>query len=194
MLDLLIGIEDDLAGGVVGQPGGQPEAELTGPGLLQFAPQQPRSEPVQLGFAHRALDPQEESVVVLSRIINAVLVDDEGIGQATDLDETIPVAAGPRQPRGFQAQDGAGAAESNLGHQVLEAVAAEGGGPGVPLILVDDLDAFPGPSQTVGGSRQVILAGGAGDVVAHLHGARLADIDQGLAVEMLGTDLGGSEW
>ena len=148
---------------------------------------------MQFDFAHGALDPQEEAVVVLSRIINAVLVDDECIGQATDLDEAIPVAAGPCQTRGLQAQDGAGAAESDLGHQVLEAVATDGGGPGVPLVLVDDPDAFPGPSQSLGVLRQVILAGGAGDVVAHLNEGRLPDIDQGLAVEMLGADLGGSD-
>jgi hypothetical protein len=52
---------------------------------------------VQLGFAHGPFDPQEQAIVVLSRIINAILVDDEGIGQATDLDETIPVAAGTSQ-------------------------------------------------------------------------------------------------
>ena len=193
LLHLLVGIEDDLAGGVVDQPGGQPEAELAGPGLLQLAPQQPRAEPVQLGFAHGALDPQEQAVVVLSGIINAILVDDEGIGQATDLDEAIPVAAGTRQARRFQAEDGAGTAESDLGHQVLEAVATDGGGPGVTLVLVDDLDVFLGPSELVGALRQVVLAGGAGDVVAHLHGGRLPDIDQGLAVEMLGADLGGAE-
>ena len=192
LLDLLVGIEDDLAGGVVDQPGGRPEAELAGSGLLQLAPQQPRPDPVQLGFAHGALDPQEQAVVVLSRIIDAVLVDDEGVGQATDLDEAIPVAAGTGQARGFQAQDGADAAETDLGHQVLEAVATEGGGPGVSLVLVDDLDVFLGPSELVGASRQVVLAGGAGEYVAHLHGGRLPDVDQGLAVEMLGPDLGGA--
>jgi hypothetical protein len=81
------------------------------------------------GVCCTALDPQEQAVVVLSRIIDAILVDDERVGQATDLDEAVPVAAGTSQPRGFEAQDGADAAESDLGHQVLEAVASEGGGP-----------------------------------------------------------------
>ena len=62
------------------------------------------------------------------------------------------------------------AAESDLGHQVLEAVAAECGGAGVTLVLVDDVDVSLGPSELLGASRQVVLAGGAGDVVAHLHG------------------------
>src|SRR3954463_14169103 len=86
-------------------------------------------------------------------------------------------------------------AESDLGHQVLEAVAPEGRCPGVTLVLVDDVDVSLGPSELLGASRQVVLAGGAGDVVAHLHGVRLSDIDQGLALEMLGPDLeGGESW
>src|SRR4051794_27896540 len=195
LLHLLVGIEDHLAGGVIDQTGGRPGAELAGSGLLQLAPQEPRSDPVQLGGAHGPFDPQEQSVVVLSRIIDAILVDDERVGQATDLDEAVPVAAGASQPRGFEAQDGADAAESNLGHQVLEAVASEYGGAGLALVLVDDLDVSLGPSELLGASRQVVLACGAGDVVAHLHGGRLSDVDQGLAIEMLGPDLeGGESW
>ena len=108
---------------------------------------------MQFGFAHGAQDSQEQAVVVLSGIIDAVLVDDQGVGQGTDLDESIPVAARTGQAGGFQAEDGAGAAEADLGHQVLEAIATEGGGPGVSLVLVDDLDAFLGPSQAGRRSR-----------------------------------------
>ena len=60
------------------------------------------------------------------------------------------------------------------------------------LVLVDDVDPFLGPSELLGTASQVVLAGGAGDVVADLHGGRLADIDQGLAVEMLGADFRGA--
>jgi hypothetical protein len=84
-------------------------------------------------------------------------------------------------------------AETDLGHQILEAVATEGGGPGVSLVLVDDLDVFLGPSQLVGAARQVVLASGTGGIVSDLHGGRLPDIDQGVAVEMLGADLGVTE-
>src|SRR4029077_11826383 len=192
LLDLLIGIEDELAGGIRDQPGGRPEAELARLGLGQLVGQQPRPEPVRFGGAHGALDPQDQPVVVLSGIINAVLVDDEGVGQATDFNEAIPVAAAPGPSGGFQAEDGAGAAQADLGHHVLETIATEGGGPGESLVLVDDLDALFGPSQLFGVLRQVILASGAGGMIAHLRGRRLPDGDQGRAVEMLGADLGGT--
>ena len=61
------------------------------------------------------------------------------------------------------------------------------------MVLVDDLAARLGPPELVGVLRQVVLASGAGGMIAHLHGGRLPNIDQGLAVEMLGADLGGTE-
>jgi hypothetical protein len=132
-------------------------------------------------------------VQVLSGIINAILINDEGIRQATDLDETTPVAVGTCQAGCLETEHGADVTETDFGHQVLEAVATEGGGPGVALVLVDDLDVFLGPSELVGAPRQVVLARGAGDIIAHLHGGRLPDVDQGVAVEMLGADLGVTE-
>src|SRR5262249_37525526 len=154
--------EDDPSGGVVDQPGGWPEAELAELSLLLLAPEQPRPDPVQLSLAHRALDSEEQTVVVLSGIVNAVLVDDEGIRQAADLDEAMPVAAGACQARCLETEDGAGMTETDLGHQVLEAIAVEGGGSGVSLVLVDNLDVLLGPSQALGASRQIVLAGGTG--------------------------------
>src|SRR4051794_17080623 len=56
LLHLLVGIEDEPTGGVVDQPRGWSGAEVSGSGLLQFAPQEPRSDPVQLGGAHGPLE------------------------------------------------------------------------------------------------------------------------------------------
>jgi hypothetical protein len=54
----------------------------------------------------------------------------------------MPITAGPCQPRGFQAKDGPGLAQANLGDDVLKAVAADCGRRRVPLILIDDLDSL----------------------------------------------------
>src|SRR6478609_3988712 len=43
LLHLLVGIEDDLAGGFMDQAGGEPGAKLTGSGPLQLASQEPRA-------------------------------------------------------------------------------------------------------------------------------------------------------
>ena len=68
---------------------------------------------MQFGFAHRSQESQEKTVGVLSGVIDPILVDDQGVGEGTDLDETIPIAARPCQARGFQAQDGPGPAQAD---------------------------------------------------------------------------------
>jgi hypothetical protein len=74
---------------------------------------------------------------------------------------------------------------------MLEAVAARRGGPRATLVLIDDLDPFRGPSQVSCATGQVVLAGGAGGVLAHLNRRGLPDVDQRKAVEMVSPDLRG---
>ena len=103
---------------------------------------------MQLGLGHGALEAQQQAVGVLAGVVDAVLVDDQGLGQGTELEQAIPVAAGAGQPRGLQAEDGAGVAEADLGDEGLEAVAAGGGGARSALILVDDRDRLGGQPRS----------------------------------------------
>jgi len=59
----------------------------------------------------------------------------------------------------------------------------------VSLILINDMNALASPSQAQGALHQVVLAHGAGGVVAHLHQRGLAYVDQGIAVQMVRLDL-----
>ena len=61
------------------------------------------------------------------------------------------------------------------------------------LVRVDDLDAVAGPAQRDGHVGQRILARGRLLVLGHLLGTRLADIDDGFAIEMMVADLGGTQ-
>ena len=63
---------------------------------------------------------------------------------------------------------------------------------GASLVGVDDLDAIAGPAQRDRHVGQGILARGRFLVLGHLLGARLADIDDGLAIEVMVADLGGA--
>ena len=63
---------------------------------------------------------------------------------------------------------------------------------GASLVGVDDLDAVAGPAERDGHVGQGILARGRLLVLGHLLGARLADIDDGLAIEVMVADLGGA--
>src|SRR5436305_13294518 len=94
--------------------------------------------------------------------VDTVLVDDQRVGQGADLQQAIPVAAGAGEAGGFEAEDGPGLAESNLGDQELEAVAIHGGGTGAALVLIDDGDGRLGPTQILSPLHEVVLAGRAG--------------------------------
>jgi hypothetical protein len=123
LLDLFVGIENDPALKIVDQPCRRPEPKLAIGCLLQFAAQKAATNQVKFGLAHGSQESKEKPVGVLSGVINPVLVDNQCVGQGTDLDETIPITARSCQARGFQAQDGAGPAQANLSDEVLKSVA-----------------------------------------------------------------------
>ena len=78
---------------------------------------------MEFGLAHGSQESQEKTVGILSRVIDAVFIDDRGVGEGTDLDETIPITTRSCQAGGFQAQDGPGSSQADLGDDVLKSVA-----------------------------------------------------------------------
>src|SRR5437868_15536502 len=103
---------------------------------------------MKLSLAHGALEAEQETIIVVSRIIDAFFINDEGVSQSTNLQEMIPVATGASQARDFQAQDGTTMLEPNFSNQGLKPIATNRRGTRVALILINDLDALSGPSQT----------------------------------------------
>ena len=83
--------------------------------------------------------------------------------------------------------------EAEFGEDVLDAAATLDRLPAAPLVRVDDLDAVAGPAERDGHVGQGILARGRLLVLGHLLGARLADVDDGFAIEMMVADLGGAQ-
>jgi hypothetical protein len=53
-------------------------------------------------LAHGALQPEQEAIIELSRIIDAILIQDQRIGQGAQLDEPMPVGRVARQPGNLQ--------------------------------------------------------------------------------------------
>src|SRR5262249_47970796 len=58
LLHFLVGIEDHLASGIEAEPRWRSEPQGAMLGLFQLAAQEPVAQPVQLGFAHGALEAQ----------------------------------------------------------------------------------------------------------------------------------------
>jgi hypothetical protein len=58
---------------------------------------------------------QEEPVIEVPRVVEAVFVADQGAGHAAQLEELVPVGGVAGQPGAFQAEHDPGAAERDLG-------------------------------------------------------------------------------
>ena len=104
-LRLLVGIEDDLAGGTAHIAHRHVPAEFAprrlGPPALEHA----RLDDMQLCFrafrqreaVHRPLEPEQQTIIVVRRIIHAIGIGDQRIKQGTDLKKLVPIPARPRQ-------------------------------------------------------------------------------------------------
>src|SRR5258708_28592158 len=167
-LDGFVGIEHQLADWIIDQPTGRAKAQLSLFGFGQLAALQSLMQPMEFRLAHRPLKPQQETVVVRSRIIDTFLVNDQRISECTDLQQAIPITARTSQARDFQTQDCSHVAQSHLGHQPLKTVASNGRCAGLSLILVNNLDNCMLPSQLLRTLDQGILARGASAVLANL--------------------------
>jgi hypothetical protein len=97
LLDLPIRIETDSTGGVVHEAHGQGDFELAAAGLIHDAAAEPRPQHMELRFAHRALQAEEQPIIEMRGIIEAVLIQDQRLRQRTDFEQPMPVHGVARQ-------------------------------------------------------------------------------------------------
>ena len=69
----------------------QPSAQFTASRLVADAAVEARTKDVQLGFAHRTLEAKQETIVEQRRVVDAVIVADERVGDPAEFQEAIPV-------------------------------------------------------------------------------------------------------
>jgi hypothetical protein len=53
---------------------------------------------VELGFTHRAFEPEQQAVIKMAGIVHAVLVEDEGVRQCADFQQPMPIGVIACQP------------------------------------------------------------------------------------------------
>ena len=186
-----VGVEDDVAGGVVGQPGGQRGDQLPAAGLGHDPAAQPGPDEMQFCLRDLPFHAQNQAIVKIPRVVEAVFVADQRAGHAAELEELVPVGGVAGQPGAFQAQHDPGPAEGDPGDQLLESFPVGGAGAGLALVDVDDGDLGGGPAERDRLAAQVVLADRGLGVVQDLLEAGLADIQQGGPGEMGGGHLRG---
>ena len=187
--DLPVGVQVDPAVGVVDQSGRQWRPQLAAAGLVQLPAVEPDPQEVQLGLAHRAAHAQDQPVVELVRVVQAVLVEDQGVGQGADLQQAVPVRRVAGQPRHLQAEHDPDLPQADVGHQPLEAGAAGGLGARLAQVVVDDHDLVGVPAQGDRLVLEAVLPPRALGVLLDLEEGRLADVEISLSRQMAGGDL-----
>lgn len=139
---------------------------------------------MQFRFRHGAFEAEQEPVVEVPGVVEAVLVEDQGAGQRADLQEPVPVGVVAGEAAHLQAQHDPGVSHADLGDQPLEAVPALGGGAGLSLVGVDDDDLGVVPAQRDCPAAKGVLPGGGFGVVDHLFEGGLPDSEVGVTLQM----------
>jgi hypothetical protein len=94
----------------------QATAQLAAGGLVANATVEAGAEDMQLGFTHRAFEAEDQPVVEQGRVVHAVSIADQSVGQAAQIQEAIPVGGVvAREARDLEAQDDADLRERDVG-------------------------------------------------------------------------------
>ena len=175
-LHLGIRIEDDAILRIMDEADRQHLFELPAPRAAEDPTAQARLQHVQLRFAHRALQAEQQAVVKVPRVVEPVLIEDERVGECAQLEQPMPIGGVARQARDLQAQHYPHASQADFSHQPLEALAIRGARCGLPQIAVDHHDAIERPAQGDGALAQGILALRAFGVLKYLPQRRLSHV------------------
>ncbi len=187
-LHLGVRIEDDAILPVMHEADRDYLLELTAPSAAQDATAKTRLEHMQLRFAHRALEAQEQPIVKVRRVIQPILIEDERVGECAEFEQPMPVVVA-RQARDLESEYDPDAAETDLGDEALEALAVSRARTGLPEVAVDHDDPIERPAERGRSIAQRVLALRTLGVLENLAQRRLAHIEVRHAREMCGSDL-----
>ena len=150
LADLLIRVHLDSIRGELDVAGGHAVKELAALGLVQPASFQSISHSNKLEFADGPFQAEQEPVVGILGIVDAVLVREQRPEDGTHLQEIMPVFVVAGDAAHFDPEDQPDMLHGNFGQDALESAPLVGGPAAESLIVIDDQDAIPGPSP--GGS------------------------------------------
>src|SRR5499433_2984994 len=156
--------------------------------LVANAAIEARAQNVQLCFAHGALQPQQQPVIEHRRVIEAVAIADQRVGEAGEIDEAIPFGIVAGQARDFQTQHEADTGERHLGSEPGKAGAGRGSAARQAQVFINDDDPFGGPAELTSLAGERVLPFSRFAIVLDLSGAGLTQIDDSMAREMARRD------
>jgi hypothetical protein len=155
--DRLISCEDDLAVAVIGEPDGQLRAELAAPGGLPQATCQAGTDQVQLDLAHRPLEAQQQPVIEDARMVEPIAIADQRIDQRAQVQQVVPIAVVPGQPRDLDGQHHADAAQADLGDEPVKTGPSDARAADAEIVI-DDPNVAALPAELHSTVSQTVLA------------------------------------
>ena len=112
---------------------------------------------MQFRLRHRSLQSEQQTVIIVRRIIHAVGIGNQSVEQRANLQELIPIPAGAGQARHLHTKHQSDVPEPNFRHQPLKADPALGRASRPAKIVINDDDRLPSPSEIEGPVRKGIL-------------------------------------
>ena len=86
----------------------------------------------------------------MAGIVEAVLIEDQGVAQRADLQQVMPVAAVASQTGDFEPQHDAGSAQAHFADELLKPFAIGGRSARLAQVMVDHDDPFDRPTKRHG--------------------------------------------
>lgn len=188
-LRLLVGIADHLARRPPDIAHRHRHAQFAARRLGPLARHHPLLEHVQFRLRQGPLQPQQQPIVVVGRIVNPVQIADQGAKQPANLQQLVPVATGAGQPRHLHPQHETDMIQSDFRDQALEPRPAGGAGRRFALIVIDHQHPSLGPAQPQRPVHQAVLQPGRFLVPDQLLQRRLPHVHHRQPVAMMPSHL-----
>jgi hypothetical protein len=104
-LRLFIGVFDHVAGETTDIAHGHLHPQFAPPGFGLLTGPQPLFEDVQFCLRHGPLESENESVVIIPRVVDPIKITNQGAKQGADFQQWMPVTIGAGQARHLYPQD-----------------------------------------------------------------------------------------
>lgn len=162
------------------------DAQVASPSLGTGGIQHSGTKHPKFELADAALHAEQQPVIRLTRVIDAVEIDDPGVNEPAKLQQVVPVPAVARQAGSVEAQNRTDLPGAQPCHEPIEARARHCSAGGATEIIIDDF--YIAESVTPGDLDQLILTPAALLVGLHLAWGGLAHVDDGLAAQYRGRE------
>src|SRR5512132_2054071 len=189
-LDLLVGIQAKTVRRLLPRIAGRRRTEeLTAACLVQLSALKTPPHPGLLGLAHRALETEQESIVVVAGRVDGLLVHEEHVRKSPEFEQAVPIGGRAREARDLERENGANAPLRNVFCKSFEAGPPLRAGPALTKILIDQLDAVTRPAHVNRALLHGVLAGRGFRMLVELPEHRLAQVDNRSTLQMARLDL-----